>query len=111
MSVAAHSFWNECVHALLAHMVRIGSRKWSAAQVEHLTVLIDTGTSAARAAVVLKRSVVVVQAKARNLGKRFRLPPRVEGGRLRRKLDADVFLRYERRCPAQRSSRDPFQHK
>jgi hypothetical protein len=78
MSVAAHSFWNECVHALLAHMVRIGSRKWSAAQVEHLTVLIDTGTSAARAAVVLKRSVVVVQAKARNLGKRFRLPPRVD---------------------------------
>jgi hypothetical protein len=71
-------FWNECLPALLDHMVRIGSRKWSAAQVELLTVLIDAGTSAPRAAVVLKRSVVVVRAKARNLGKCFRLPPRVD---------------------------------
>jgi hypothetical protein len=59
-------------------MVRIGSRKWSAAQVEHLTALIDAGTSAARAAIVLKRSVIVVRAKARNLGKHFRLPPRID---------------------------------
>jgi hypothetical protein len=50
-------------------MVRIGSRKWSVAQIEHLTKLIDAETSAARTAIVLKRSVTVVRAKARSLGK------------------------------------------
>jgi hypothetical protein len=52
-------------------MVRIGSRKWSAAQIEHLTVLIDAGTSAACTAIVLKRSISTVRAKARSLGKPF----------------------------------------
>jgi hypothetical protein len=37
-----------------------------------LTALIDAGTSAARAAIVLKRSIIVVRAKARSLGKPFR---------------------------------------
>jgi hypothetical protein len=59
-------------------MVRIGSRKWTAAQIEHLTALIDADSSAETAAVILKRSTVVVQAKARNLGKHFQLP-RVDG--------------------------------
>jgi hypothetical protein len=52
-------------------MVRIGSRKWSVAQIAHLTALIDAGTSAACTAIVLKRSITVVQAKARSLGKPF----------------------------------------
>jgi hypothetical protein len=65
------SFWNEYRHAVLGHMVRIGSRKWSVAQIRHLTALIDAGTSAARSAVILKRSINVVRAKARNLGKPF----------------------------------------
>jgi hypothetical protein len=54
-------------------MVRIGSRKWSVAQIEHLTALIEAGTSAARTAVVLKRSITVVRAKARSLGKPFQV--------------------------------------
>jgi hypothetical protein len=54
-------------------MVRIGSRKWSAAQIAHLSALIDAGTSAARTAIVLKRSIVVVRAKARSLGKPFQV--------------------------------------
>jgi hypothetical protein len=54
-------------------MVRIDSRKWSVAQIAHLTALIDAGTSAANAAVILKRSIVVVRAKARNLGKPFQV--------------------------------------
>jgi hypothetical protein len=54
-------------------MVRIGSRKWSMAQIDHLVALIDAGTSAARTAIVLKRSISVVRAKARSLGKPFQI--------------------------------------
>jgi hypothetical protein len=52
-------------------MVRIGSRKWTAAHIGQLVVLIDAGSSAASAAIVLKRSISVVQSKARSLGKPF----------------------------------------
>jgi hypothetical protein len=52
-------------------MVRIGSRKWTAAQTAHLMVLIDEGSSAASIAIALKRSITVIRAKARNLGKPF----------------------------------------
>jgi hypothetical protein len=52
-------------------MVRIASRKWTAAQTVHLLVLIDDGCSAASIAVALKRSIAVIRAKARNLGKPF----------------------------------------
>jgi hypothetical protein len=52
-------------------MVRIGSRTWTPAQIMHLTVMIDTGSSAAVIAVSLKRSIVVIRAKARSLGKPF----------------------------------------
>jgi hypothetical protein len=53
-------------------MVRIGSRKWTTAQTAHLTVLIDKGSSPASIAVSLKRSITVIRAKARSLGKPFR---------------------------------------
>jgi hypothetical protein len=52
-------------------MVRIGSRKWSAAQIGQLVLLIDSGASAAGAAIALKRSILVVRSKARSLGKPF----------------------------------------
>jgi hypothetical protein len=52
-------------------MVRISSRKWTAAQTAHLMVLIDEGSSAASIAVSLKRPIVAIRAKARNLGKPF----------------------------------------
>jgi hypothetical protein len=65
------SFRNQSRHAGLAHMVRIGSRKWTEAQIERLIVLIDAGSSAASAAIALKRSITVVQTKARSLGRPF----------------------------------------
>jgi hypothetical protein len=54
-------------------MVRISSRKWTSAQIDRLIVLIDAGSSAASAAVALKRSITIVQAKARSLGKPFQM--------------------------------------
>jgi gamma-glutamyltranspeptidase len=54
-------------------MVRISSRKWTAAQIERLIALSDAGSSAASAAVALKRSITVVQTKARSLGKPFQV--------------------------------------
>ena len=55
-------------------MVRIGSRIWSPIQIERLILLLDSGVSAAVVAVELKRSVIVVRAKARNLGRPFPTP-------------------------------------
>jgi hypothetical protein len=52
-------------------MVRIGSRKWTPTQITRLIVLIDDGSSAAVIAVSLKRSVIVIRAKARSLGRPF----------------------------------------
>lgn len=52
-------------------MVRIASRKWTTAQTLHLIALIDDGCSAASIAVSLKRSVTVIRAKARDIGKPF----------------------------------------
>jgi hypothetical protein len=69
----AVSLWNECSYTVLSHMVRISSRQWSVVQIEHLTALIEAGTSAARTAIVLKRSIIVVRAKARSLGKSFQI--------------------------------------
>jgi hypothetical protein len=54
-------------------MVRICSRKWTAAHISQLEMLIDAGSSAASAALVLKRSISVVQNKARILGKPFHI--------------------------------------
>jgi hypothetical protein len=70
-AATADSLWNEILHGVLGQMVRIASSQWTTAQAEHLTELIDAGWTAASAAVMLKRSVIVVQAKARNLGKTF----------------------------------------
>ncbi|HEY4283279.1 MAG TPA: hypothetical protein VGM62_09450 [Chthoniobacterales bacterium] len=50
-------------------MVRIGSRKWTPAQTTRLLELIADGSSAEVVAVSLKRSITVIRAKARSLGK------------------------------------------
>jgi len=52
-------------------MARIASRIWTPTQTAHLRVLIDEGSSAVNIAILLKRSVTVIRAKARNLGKPF----------------------------------------
>jgi hypothetical protein len=60
----------------VAIMVRISSRTWTSAQIKHLSILIAAGSTAADAALILRRSVAVVQAKARNL----RTPFKIGGG-------------------------------
>ncbi len=57
----------------MGRMVRIGSRKWTAAHISRLVVLIDAGCSAACAVIALKRSISVVQNQARRLGKPFQM--------------------------------------
>jgi hypothetical protein len=55
-------------------MVRISSRTWTLPQIEHLARLIAAGSTAANAAMTLRRSIKVVRAKARILGTPFQLP-------------------------------------
>jgi hypothetical protein len=64
-------FRNECWRAGLDPMLRIGSRRWTPAQTALLIALIDNGSSPACIAVSLKRSITVIRAKARNLGRPF----------------------------------------
>jgi hypothetical protein len=52
-------------------MVRISSRTWTLAQTEHPAALIATGSTAANAAMALRRSIEVVRSKVRNLGTPF----------------------------------------
>ena len=54
-------------------MVRISSRTWTLAQIEDLAALIAAGSTAANAAMALRRSITVVRAKARNLGTPFQM--------------------------------------
>src|SRR5260221_3805506 len=54
-------------------VVRISSRTWTLAQIEDLAALIAAGSTAANAAVALRRSITVVRAKARNLGTPFQI--------------------------------------
>ena len=54
-------------------MVRISSREWTPAQIEHLSLLIAAGSTAAKAAVILKRSITVVLAKAKSLRTPFKI--------------------------------------
>src|SRR5665811_1017 len=49
------SFRNQSRHAGLGHMVRIGSRKWTAAHISQLVMLIEAGSSAASAAIMYDR--------------------------------------------------------
>jgi len=53
------------------NMVRIGSRTWTSAQIEHLAKLIAAGSTAPNAALELRRSIAVIRAKARRLGTPF----------------------------------------
>jgi hypothetical protein len=65
------SFRNETWSIGFGFMVRIDSRNWTPAQTARLIALLDDGTSPASIAVSLKRSITVIRAKARNLGKSF----------------------------------------
>ena len=59
-------------------MVRIGSRKWTQAQITHLMALIDKGSSAASIAILMKRSLTAIRSKARAVGKPFPIVARAD---------------------------------
>jgi hypothetical protein len=52
-------------------MVRIKSRSWTLEQVLRLRELLQANTSASVAAIALKKSIIVVRAKAKTLGHPF----------------------------------------
>lgn len=49
-------------------MTHITSRTWTAGDIERLKQLVASGTSAARAAVIFRRSIVSVKAQAKRFG-------------------------------------------
>jgi hypothetical protein len=65
-------------------MNRVKCRKWTPEQIELLRALVESGASAARASVVLKRPKLAVQNKARQLGRPFPDVRNVKAARLAR---------------------------
>ena len=65
-------------------MTRVMCRRWTAEQIELLRALVESGASAARASVVLKRPKLAVQNKARQLGRPFPDVRGVKAARLAR---------------------------
>jgi hypothetical protein len=49
-------------------MTHITNRTWTAADIERLRQLVRSGASAARAAVIFRRSIVSVKAQAKRFG-------------------------------------------
>lgn len=49
-------------------MTHITNRTWTAADIERLKHLVETGVSAARAAVIFHRSIVSVKSQAKRFG-------------------------------------------
>ena len=69
-------------------MPRITSRSWTTEQIERLRMLVDRGISPARASVVLKRPILAVQSKARELGTPFADSRKTRAARLAREVVA-----------------------
>jgi hypothetical protein len=65
-------------------MNRVTCRKWTPEQIELLRALVESGASAARASVVLKRPKLAVQNKASQLGRPFPDVRNVKAARLAR---------------------------
>ena len=65
-------------------MNRVTCRRWTTEQIELLRALVESGASAARASVVLKRPKLAVQNKARQLGRPFPDVRGVKAARLAR---------------------------
>ena len=73
-------------------MNRVTCRKWTPEQIELLRALVESGASAARASVVLKRPKLAVQNKARQLGRPFPDVRNVKAARLAREaLERDLI--------------------
>lgn len=67
-------------------MARVTSRSWTAEQIALLRTLVDNGVSPARASVVLKRPLLAVQSKARELGRPFADSRKIRAARLAREV-------------------------
>ena len=65
-------------------MTRVMCRRWTSEQIDLLRRLVESGASAARASVVLKRPKLAVQNKARQLGRPFPDVRNVKAARLAR---------------------------
>ena len=64
------------------------TRTWTADEVAKLSALLDTGASAIRAAAALKRSIISVQGKARDLGRPFPHKRAIKRARLAKEVIA-----------------------
>lgn len=73
-------------------MTRMTSRSWTAEQIALLRTLVDNGTSPARASVVLKRPLLAVQSKARELGRPFADSRKIRAARLAREASVRQAL-------------------
>jgi hypothetical protein len=67
-------------------MKRLTKRTWTSEQPARLSQLVGEGASAARASVVLKRSLIAVQCKANDLGTPFPPIRKVKAERLAREM-------------------------
>lgn len=77
-------------------MNRVTCRKWTTEQIELLRALVESGASAARASVVLKRPKLAVQNKARQLGRPFPDVRNVKAARLAREALARELIEQRR---------------
>jgi hypothetical protein len=67
-------------------MKRLTKQTWTSEQLACLSQLVGEGASAARASVVLKRSIIAVQCKANGLGTPFRPIRKVKAERRAREM-------------------------
>ena len=67
-------------------MKRLTKQTWTSEQLARLSQLVGEGASAARASVVLKRSLIAVQCKANGLGTPFPPIRKVKAERLAREM-------------------------
>jgi hypothetical protein len=67
-------------------MKRMTKQSWTPEQLARLSQLVSEGASAARASVVLKRSIIAVQCKANSLGTPFVPVRKVRAQRLAREM-------------------------
>jgi hypothetical protein len=67
-------------------MKRLTRQTWTSEQLARLRQLVGEGASAARASVVLKRSIIAVQCKANDLGIPFPPVRKVKAERLAREM-------------------------
>jgi hypothetical protein len=85
-------------------MARVTSRSWTAEQIELLRTLVNSGVSPARASVVLKRPLLAVQSKARELGRPFADSRKIRAARLAREASERQALEHSSSLTASRPS-------